>query len=209
MIKVAIYDDSTSLRDSLEVLLKNSVDLQMVGSFSDCRNLISDIRQTQPDVVIIDVDMDGTDKIMQIRKNYPAVNVLMQTDFENEEKIFAAIRAGAGGCILKSAQSVNLLESIREVFNGGAPLTPGIARKVLMHFQADLTVPIQEDYHLSIREKEVLALLVKGYSYKTIADELYITYATVRAHMTKIYEKLHVSSMTEAVAKAINQKLIS
>ena len=133
----------------------------------------------------------------------------MQTVFEDEDKVFSAIKAGANGYILKNAPSNDILEAIREVYTGGAPMTPSIAKKVLLHFQSDPTVPVKEDYHLSTREKEVLALLVTGYSYKMIADKLFITYATVRAHMVKIYEKLHVSSMTEAVAKAINQKLFS
>ena len=130
----------------------------------------------------------------------------MLTVFDDDEKVFAAIKAGAGGYILKNAEPQNLLHAISEAYNGGAPMTPGIARKVLHQFH-DMLPEEKEDYHLSMREKEVLGLLVEGLSYKMIAGRLNITYDTVRAHMKKIYEKLHVASMTEAVAKAINQKL--
>ena len=133
----------------------------------------------------------------------------MFTVFDDDEKVFAAIKAGAGGYILKNAEPRNLLNAISEVYNGGAPMTPGIARKVLQQFQHLQPDAIKEDYHLSLREKEVLSLLVDGLSYKMIAGKLNITYDTVWAHMKKIYEKLHVTSMTEAVAKAINKKLFS
>ncbi|MEO8148749.1 MAG: response regulator transcription factor [Bacteroidia bacterium] len=211
-IRITIFDDNDSLRDSITMLLEDAEDLEPVGSFAHCRDVIRNIQQTQPDVVIMDIDMpgmNGIEGVKLIRKNFTKVQILMQTVFEDNEKVFSAIKAGANGYILKNAPSNDILEAIREVYTGGAPMTPSIAKKVLMHFQADPSVPVKEDYHLSAREAEVLALLVQGCSYKMIADKLFITYATVRAHMTKIYEKLHVSSMTEAVAKAINQKLFS
>jgi DNA-binding NarL/FixJ family response regulator len=159
--------------------------------------------------VIMDIDMpgmNGIEGVKLIRNNFPIVQVLMFTVFDDDEKVFAAIKAGAGGYILKNAEPQNLLHAISEVYNGGAPMTPGIARKVLHQFH-DMLPEEKKDYRLSMREKEVLGLLVEGYSYKMIAGKLNITYDTVRAHMKKIYEKLHVASMTEAVAKAINQKL--
>jgi len=211
-IKVALFDDNNLLRDSLSMLLEDTDDLQLTGSFAHCRDVIKNIEQTKPDVVIMDIDMpgmNGIEGVKLIRKHFPGVHILMQTVFEDVERVFAAIKAGAGGYILKNAESSALLDAIREVYKGGAPLSPAIAKKVLQHFQEDPTVIQKEDYHLSNREMEVLALLVQGNSYKMIADKLCITYATVRSHMTKIYEKLHVTSMTEAVAKAINQKLLS
>jgi DNA-binding NarL/FixJ family response regulator len=209
-IKVVLFDDNDQLRDSMAMLLEDTEDIDLVGSFDHCDEVIRIIQLKRPDVVIMDIDMpgiNGIEGVKLIRKNFPAVNILMQTVFEDVEKVFAAIKAGAGGYILKNAESKNILDAIREVYTGGAPMSPSIARKVLLHFQSDPSVPVKEDYHLSAREKEVLALLVQGFSYKMIADKLFITYATVRAHMTKIYEKLHVGSMTEAVAMAINQKL--
>lgn len=208
-IKVIIFDDNDSLRDSVSMLLKESGDFTLVGAHADCLDVTSSIRNTKPDVVIMDIDMpgmNGIEAVKVIRNNFPTVQVLMFTVFDDDEKVFAAIKAGAGGYILKNADPKNLLHAISEVYNGGAPMTPGIARKVLLQFQ-DMLPDENKDYHLSQREKEVLALLVEGHPYKVIGSKLNITYDTVRAHMKKIYEKLHVASMTEAVAKAINQKL--
>ena len=204
-----IFDDNDSLRDSVAMLLKESGDFTLVGAYADCLDVTNNIRNTKPDVVIMDIDMpgmNGIEAVKVIRNNFPTVQVLMFTVFDDDEKVFAAIKAGAGGYILKNADPQNLLHAISEVYNGGAPMTPGIARKVLLQFQ-DMPSDENKDYHLSQREKEVLALLVEGHPYKMIGSKLNITYDTVRAHMKKIYEKLHVASMTEAVAKAINQKL--
>jgi len=210
-IKVIIVDDNDSLRDSVGMLLQDTPNFTLAGSYSHCLDIIENIKDTQPDVVIMDIDMpgmNGIEGVKLIRKNFPAVQVLMLTVFDDDEKVFAAIKAGAGGYILKNAEPENLLHAISEVYNGGAPITPGIAKKVLLQFQT-LLPEEEKDYHLSMREREVLGLLVNGLSYKMIAAKLNITYDTVRAHMKKIYEKLHVASMTEAVAKAINQKLFS
>jgi DNA-binding NarL/FixJ family response regulator len=210
-IKVIIFDDNDSLRDSVSMLLHDNADFTLAGSYSHCLDVTENIMETKPDVVIMDIDMpgiNGIEGVKLIRKNFPTVQILMLTVFDDDEKVFAAIKAGAGGYILKNAEPVNLLHAISEVYNGGAPMTPGIARKVLLQFQTFLPEE-KTEYNLSLREKEVLGLLVNGLSYKMIAGKLNITYDTVRAHMKKIYEKLHVASMTEAVAKAINQKLFS
>ena len=208
-IKVIIFDDNDSLRDSVAMLLKESGNFTLVGAYAECLDVTNNIRNTKPDVVIMDIDMpgmNGIEAVKVLRNNFPTVQVLMFTVFDDDEKVFAAIKAGAGGYILKNAEPQNLLHAISEVYNGGAPMTPGIARKVLHQFH-DMLPEEKKDYNLSTREKEVLGLLVEGFSYKMIAGKLNITYDTVRAHMKKIYEKLHVASMTEAVAKAINQKL--
>jgi DNA-binding NarL/FixJ family response regulator len=205
-IKVILFDDNELLRDSIAMLLEDAGDFELAGSYSNCLDVIKNIQQTKPDVVIMDIDMpgmNGIEGVKLIRKNFPSVQILMQTVFDDDEKVFAAIKAGAAGYILKNAEPKYLLEAVREVYTGGAPMTPSIARKVLQQFQQ----PQKDHFNLSAREKEVLSLLVDGLSYKMISDKLNITYDTVRAHMKKIYEKLHVSSMTEAVAKAINQKL--
>ena len=209
-IKIIMFDDNDSLRDSVAMLLQDSGDFTLAGSYSNCVNVIRNIQETKPDVVIMDIDMpgiNGIEGVKLIRKNFPTVQILMLTVFDDDEKVFAAIKAGANGYILKNAEPENLLHAISEVYSGGAPMAPGIARKVLHHLQAILPED-QKDYHLSMREKEVLGLLVDGLSYKMIGGKLNITYDTVRAHMKKIYEKLHVASMTEAVAIAINQKLV-
>ena len=208
-IKVILYDDNDSLRDSVAMLLEQSEDFSMVSTFSNCLDLTNNIIATKPDVVIMDIDMpgmNGIEGVKMIRKTFPTVQILMFTVFNNDENVFAAIKAGAAGYILKNAEPQYLLQAISEVYNGGAPMTAGIARKVLLQFQ-NMLPDENKDYHLSQREKEVLALLVEGHPYKIIGSKLNITYDTVRAHMKKIYEKLHVASMTEAVAKAINEKL--
>jgi DNA-binding NarL/FixJ family response regulator len=209
-IKVTIFDDNDSLRDSVAMLLQETNDFTLMGSYAHCLDVTDNIKETKPDVVIMDIDMpgmNGIEGVKLIRKNFPGVQILMLTVFDDDEKVFAAIKAGAGGYILKNAEPKNLMQAISEVYNGGAPMTPGIAKKVLHQFQAILPEE-EKDYHLSTREKEVLGLLVDGLSYKMIAGKLNITYDTVRAHMKKIYEKLHVASMTEAVAKAINQNIV-
>ena len=210
-IRITLFDDNDLLRDSISMLLEDAEDLELVGSYSHCRDVVKNIQHTRPDVVIMDIDMpgmNGIEGVKRIRKTFPSVQILMLTVFDDDEKVFAAIKAGAGGYILKNAEPQSLLHAISEVYNGGAPMTPGIARKVLHQLQSNLPEE-EKDYHLSMREKEVLSLLVEGLSYKMIGAKLNITYDTVRAHMKKIYEKLHVASMTEAVAKAINQKLFS
>ncbi len=208
-IRVVVFDDNELLRDSISLLISDDDQFFLAGAYANCKNLVLIIENTRPDVIVMDIDMPGISGIEAvgiIRKNYPGMQVLMQTIFDNDEKIFAAIKAGANGYILKNAESRKLLESISDVYSGGVPMTPSVARKVLKQFQGDGN-QAKDDFNLSNREKEVLSLLVNGKSYKMIANDLEITYDTVRAHMKKIYEKLHVSSMTEAVAKAINQQL--
>jgi len=192
------------------MLLSETKEVTLVGSYAHCLDVVENLNDTKPDVVIMDIDMpgmNGIEGVKLIRKNCPAAQILMFTVFDDEERVFAAIKSGAAGYILKNADPGHLIQAIVEVYNGGAPMTPGIARKVLHQFQSILPNE-KEDYNLSSREKEVLSLLVSGLSYKMIASKLNITYDTVRAHMKKIYEKLHVASMTEAVAKALNQHLL-
>jgi len=210
-IRVIIFDDNDSLRDSVAMLLHDNSDFTLAGSYSHCLDVIENIKDTRPDVVIMDIDMpgmNGIEGVKLVRTNFPSLQILMLTVFDDDEKVFSAIKAGAGGYILKNAEPNNLLHAVSEVYNGGAPMTPNIARKVLQQFQTFLPGE-KAEYNLTSREKEVLRLLVDGLSYKMIAAKLNITYDTVRAHMKKIYEKLHVASMTEAVAKAIHQNLLS
>src|SRR5436190_13199447 len=177
-IKIIMFDDNDSLRDSVTMLLQDTPDFTLVAAYAHCLDVIENIKETQPDVVLMDIDMpgmNGIEGVRLIRKNFPTVQILMLTVFDDDEKVFAAIKAGAGGYILKNAEPRNLLSAISEVYNGGAPMTPGIARKVLYQFQAILPEE-EKDYHLSIREKEVLSLLVKGLSYKMISGKLNITY---------------------------------
>jgi len=215
-VRVTIFDDNKRLLDSLSVLIDGSPGFQMAGIFENCNNLISDIERTQPDVILMDIEMpgiNGIEAVKMVKHRFPKMNVMMQTAFENDENVFAAICAGASGYILKNTPPSKILECIIEVYQGGSPMSPSVARKVLGFLQQPMPDEKKEttveNYNLSAREKEILACLVKGMSYKMIAEQCNITYETVRSHMKNIYEKLHVASMTEAVAKAINQKLVS
>jgi DNA-binding NarL/FixJ family response regulator len=209
MIRVAIFEDNHSLRDSLSLLIESSPECELVGAFADARRLDSRIGQSKPDVVLMDINMpgiSGIEAVADLKKEFPSVKVLMQTVFDEEDKIFASICAGASGYVLKNTPPEKLLEAIREVNEGGAFFTPSIARKVL-DMAAVKNLPA-ENFTLSGREKEILQKLVDGLSYKMIAGELGISFYTVHSHIKNIYEKLHVNSKSEAVAKAIKNRLV-
>jgi len=210
-IKVLIYDDNADRRESLTALLLLADDMECLGSFPDCSQVAAEIKDLQPDVVLMDIDMpnvNGIEGLKIIRQHFPKVKVLMQTVFEQHEKIFESIRLGATGYILKTELPDRILEAIRNVYEGGAMMTPSVAVKVLQYFQQETILLPRTDYDLSEREKEVLKLLADGNSYKMIAGKLAVTYFTVNAHLKKIYEKLQVHSASEAVAMALRQKLV-
>ncbi|HEY2727840.1 MAG TPA: response regulator transcription factor [Parafilimonas sp.] len=210
-IKVVVFEDNKQLRESLSELINSNEEFECVGAFADANNLQHKIERTKPGVVMMDIDMpgmNGIDAVNILHEKFPAIRVLMQTVFDDNDKIFAAIRAGASGYILKKSTPAKIIEALRETFNGGAPMTPSIAEKVLNMFRIQTQQAQAEKIDLSEREKEVLSLLVKGKSYKMIAVECFISIDTVNSHIKNIYEKLHVHSKSEAVVKAINQKLI-
>jgi DNA-binding NarL/FixJ family response regulator len=211
-IKVAVFDDNKPRRDLLQLLINSSEGLTCTGAYSDCRDVVRHISSDVPDVVLMDIDMpyvNGIEGLKLIRKQFPAIKILMQTIFEDDEKIFAAIVAGADGYILKKTPPIKLLDAIAEVIQGGAPMTPSVARQVLLLFNNKHARIEKNDFNLTDREQEILGYLVQGYSYKMIADKCNISYPTVNTHISHIYEKLHVSSGTEAVAKAIEQNIVS
>lgn len=205
-MNVITYDDNKHIRQSVEMLLGDVEDIYLVKTYDSCVNVLFDIELTNPDVVVMDIDMpdmNGIEAVRLIKQYYPSVQILMQTVFDDDEKIFKAIKAGASGYLLKNALGTNLVSAIQEVYLGGSPMSPSVARKVLQQMQSH-TSNSKEDFNLTKREEEVLKNLVEGMSYKMIGSAMQISYDTVRSHIKKIYEKLHVSSMTEAVAKAIN-----
>ncbi len=210
-IKVTIFDDNKPRRELLQLLLNTSEGLTCTGAYEDCREVISHIASNVPDVVLMDIDMpnvNGIEGLKLIHKNFPQVKVLMQTVFEDDDKIFDAILAGADGYILKKTPPAKLLESINDVMNGGAPMTPTVAHQVLKLFNKKHQRNEVKQFDLTDREQEILSLLVQGLSYKMIAAKCNISYPTVNSHISHIYEKLHVSSGTEAVAKAIENKIV-
>lgn len=213
-LRIAIFDDNKNIRESISMLLKTVKDFEVVGSFSHVLDCVDDVRDCRPDVVLMDIEMPGMtgiEAVHKIKKEYPHIQILMQTVFEDDDRVFDSICAGASGYILKNHLNVKLLDAIRELQFGGSPMSPSIARKVLNKMQSvQQYIKPEEapDYNLTPREKDVLACIVEGLSYKMIADKLFISYETVRSHVKKIYEKLHVASLTEVVAKAINQRIV-
>lgn len=213
-LQIAIFDDNKNIRESITLLLKTVPGLEVVGSFSHVLDCLEDVRECKPDIVLMDIEMPGMtgiEAVKLIKQELPHVQILMQTVFEDDDRVFDSICAGASGYILKNHLNTKLVESIMELQYGGSPMSPSIARKVLGKLQQipqHVKHQAAPDYHLTPREKEVLACIVEGLSYKMIGDRLKISYETVRSHIKKIYEKLHVASLTEAVAKAINQRIV-
>ncbi|MDR6564302.1 MULTISPECIES: response regulator transcription factor [unclassified Arcicella] len=210
-IKIVIYEDNPDLRESLSVLLRGSMGFELIGAFVNCEQVARQIIDLRPDVVLMDIDMpiaNGLKGLKVIKQLAPQVNVIMFTVFEDNENIFEAICSGAVGYLLKRTPPIKLLEAIQDANNGGAPMTSSIARKILQMLPAQQKITENNDYKLTEREGEILNLLVKGNSYKMIADKCSISIDTVRSHIKKIYDKLHVHSQTEAVAKAIHERIV-
>ncbi len=210
-IKVAIFEDNKTLRESLKSLVDSESDMFCTGAFANANKLIRSIQLAAPDVVLMDINMpgiSGIEAVQILKEKFPEVQILMQTVFEENDKIFAAICAGASGYMLKKTSPLKMIEAIRETYRGGAPMTASVAVKVIQMFRLQSPEIKKEFVDLSEREKEILALLVKGKSYKAVASECFISIDTVSTHVRHIYEKLHVHSKSEAVAKAIYQKLV-
>jgi DNA-binding NarL/FixJ family response regulator len=212
-IRVAIFEDNKLVRDALEAILNGTPGYTCCGISVDGNHWENDIKRYTPDVVLMDIEMPGLSGIevtQHINDVFPEIKILIQTVFNDSEKIFQALCAGASGYILKNDPPHKYLEAINEVYNGGAPISASVAKKVLGFFankNVVLTSPGSTDYQLSDREKEILSLMVEGHNYKTIADKSFISYETVRTHVKHIYKKLHVASRSEAVMKAIQQGL--
>lgn len=210
MIRVAIFEDNNHLRDTLRLLINGTEGYCCSGAYPDCEGM-EELLELEPcDIVLMDIEMPGINGIEAtriIKAKFPQVQVLIQTVFFEDEYIFNAICAGASGYILKTTSPTGYLDAIADVRAGGSPMTPGIARRVLELFRTNLQPP-ETDYHLTTQEKKVLQLLVNGKSYKMIAAELFVAHDTVKTHMRNIYAKLHVNSGTEAVSKALRDRLV-
>jgi len=210
-VKVTIFEDNRSLREGLFQLVNGSEGFTCVGAFGNCLNLVEDIEKTSPDVILMDIEMPGISGIEAVKlakEKFPEVKILMETIFDDNDKIFNSICNGAEGYILKNTPPVQILSSIREIYEGGAPMTPSIATKVLKMFKYKTTESNSEEFNLTEREKEILKCLVEGMSYKLVADKCFISMDTVSGHIKNIYKKLQVHSKSAAVAKAIKGRIV-
>lgn len=211
--KIAIFDDNKNIRNSIVSLLGMDISLEVVGVFADAKNCVANVVKSGAEVVLMDIQMpgiNGIEAVSMLKREVPHVQILIQTVFEDDDYIFDSILAGASGYILKGHLNSRLLGAIEELRSGGSPMSPAVARRVLnlMHQGAQSKRKPAIAYNLTAREMEVLTFLVDGLSYKMIGYEMGIGYETVRSHIKHIYEKLHVSSLTQVVAKAINQRLV-
>ena len=209
-IKILAYDDSEALRASMEILISEEEGFDLLALMPNAETVETDIKEMKPDVVLMDIDMpvvNGVEAVRKIRAIDERLPVIMLTVFDDNENIFKAICGGASGYILKRYATEEIPSAIRMVLAGGAPMTGSVARKVLQMVPQAGTAE-QEKSNLSSKEITILQFLVNGYSYKMIASELKISIDTVRFHIKKIYDKLHVHSATEAVSKAIKDKLV-
>ncbi len=211
-IRVAIFEDNPIMMDAYRSILNGSPGYICTGSFTSCNNWKQDIEKTKPDVVLMDIEMTGINGIKAtelIKKEFPEKRILIQTVFEDDTKIFESLCAGANGYILKNTSPVKMLEALTDVYNGGVAFNPVVAAKVARLFQQFIapivTIP---NYQLSAREKEILQLLTEGVPMPRIAEKIFLSYHTVRDHVKNIYQKLHVASATEAVSKALKEKLV-
>ena len=213
-LRIAIFDDNRNIRDSISMLLNTEKEFKVVGSFANVLNNLRDVESCTPDVILMDIEMpgmSGIEAVRSIKSRYPEIQILMQTVFEDDDRVFDSICAGASGYILKNFLNTKLIDFIKELQYGGSPMSPSIARKGLMRMQQVLQIVKPEEpqgYQLTKREKEVLACVGSGLSYKMIADQLFISYETVRTHIKKIYEKLHVVSLSQAVSKAMKERIV-
>ena len=202
-IKVSIVDDDEGIRASLASLIRRAPALKFVGDYANAEIAIREIPQNPPDVVLMDINlpgMNGVECVRQLRAKLPRAQFLMLTVYEDSDSLFNSLKAGASGYLLKRTASKNLLDAIRDVHAGGSPMSPQLARRVVMFFNEP---PETESNlaRLTAGEREFLEQLAKGYAYKEIADRMNISIDTVRSYVRTVYEKLHVHSRTEAVVK--------
>ena len=210
IIKVAIIEDLRQVREGLAQLINGTSGFECVGRFRSMEAAIANLSRQPPDVILTDIGlpgMDGIEGIKILREKFPDLPCLALTVYDDDERIFDALCAGACGYLLKNTQPARLLESLREVSAGGAPMSPEVARRVIALFQ-NFTPPRNAAYHLTPQEKELLKMLTEGHSYKTAAYQLDISIHTVSFHLRNIYLKLQVHSKTEAVAKALREQLV-
>ncbi len=206
--KVSIVEDNEQLRSTLVKLINREAEYQCVSHYGDAESALAGLPNDKPDVVLMDINLpgiNGVECVRRLKQVLPQTLAMMLTAYEDTENIFNALAAGASGYLLKRAPRAELLEAIREVRNGGSPMTPHIARLVVQSFQKPASASVPATENLSTREQEVLDCLSKGFLYKEIAEKLGISYETVHTYIRRIYEKLQVRTRTEAVAKFLKR----
>jgi len=209
-IEVLIYEDNNDMRNGLAELVNRTTEFKLSGAFADCLAVEYWVKKLQPDVILMDIDMPGISGIeaVQLIRHFDIdVHILMLTVFDTNEKIFDALCAGASGYLLKKTTPSKIAEAINEVYTGGTPMTPEIAKKVLGHF-SNQPLKSKKLYNLTEREKDILFNLTQGKSYKMIATQLQISIDTVRFYIKQTYLKLHVNSAPEAVSKALRENIV-
>jgi DNA-binding NarL/FixJ family response regulator len=210
IIKTAIVEDMRDIRDGLATLINFTEGFSLTGSYRSMEEAIPKIRGNVPDVLLSDIGlpgMNGIDGIRKLKEEFPGMTVLMITVYDDDERIFDALCAGATGYLLKRTSPAKLLENIREAVSGGAPMSPEVAARVIRLFR-EVRPPEKLDHDLTPHELRLLKLLVEGHNYTTAATELSVSYNTIKFHMRHIYEKLQVHSKSEAVAKALQNRIV-
>jgi DNA-binding NarL/FixJ family response regulator len=205
---IALVEDDANLRETLAELISSASDWRLVASYPDAETALAGMTPACPEVVLMDIQlpgMSGIECVARLKEQHPAVQVLMVTVYDNNDRIFDALAAGASGYLLKRDAPAKLLECLEDLLAGGSPMSSAIARKVVQHFQKEPPAK-NEDHNLTPREKQILELLVKGGLYKEIAWDLGIGVETVRTHLHNIYAKLHVRTRTEAVVKYLGHQ---
>jgi len=208
-IKVCIVDDDEDIRNGLSWMINNSEGFECVAVFGSGEEFFRHIPDPMPDVILMDIGLpgkSGIECVKLIKEKFDNVQIIMQTVCSEDEKIFESLRVGAVGYLLKKSPTIKVLQAITDAYEGGAPMTGEVARKVLNYFQKPILD--KTEAFLSDREKEVLEALIEGHSYKAIAGILSVSVHTVRFHLHNIYEKLHVTSRGEAIAKVLKNKLL-
>lgn len=208
-ISLVIYEDNVRLRDSLELLLSGDSGFVVAGAFSDCNAVTQQMKALHPQLVIMDIDMpgmNGIEGVRRIKTDFPETKVIMYTVFDDDNRIFDCICNGADGYLLKNTAPLKLIQALQELAAGGVPMSPFVAQKVFQYFRT--SKQDKADFNLTPRETEILDLLVRGNSYKMIADKASISTDTVKKHLQNIYHKLHVNCGTEAVVKALQHKIV-
>ena len=209
-IEVAIVEDRREIRESLALLIGGTDGFKCIGSYRSMEEALDKLKHHQPQLLLSDIGlpgMSGIEGVAILKERYPDLLILMLTVYDDDERIFDAMCAGASGYLLKKTPPARLLDSLREVANGGAPMSPEVAKRVIALFR-EIRPPERADYELTPHETRLLKLLVQGHNYKTAAAELGVTVHTVSFHLRSIYEKLQVHSKSEAVAKALQNRLV-